>query len=368
MVGLFSSAQAQNNFTKMASGKPTLVQEGKAKKWCPVCGMNLKMFYKTSHTAQDKDGKKRQYCSLRCLVIDSHEHNISLSSVQVVDVNSEKLIDANKAFYVLNSKVKGTMSKVSKLAFATQKEAEAFAKEMGGEVVDFKTAFAKANASLKMDIAMVTTKKEKKMYPMGKKLFEKKCQTTINPMEYGAINQLKSAIVSDELCKPLKEKQLQAVALYLWEVKRKDDSSEAVGKVNVKKDEKCPVCGMFTYKYPKWVAQIFYKDGEEQHHHSFDGVKDLMKFYFNPTAWGSYKHSKKENITKIVVSDYYTQKALNGTKAFYVMGSDVSGPMGNELIPFAKESDAKTFLHDHNGKTIVTFDKITKDEVDNLDK
>ncbi len=368
MVGLSSSAYAQNTFTKMASEQPTLVQEGKAKKWCPVCGMNLKMFYKTSHTAKLKDGKNRQYCSMRCLAVDSHEHNISLSSIQVVDVNSEKLIDANKAFYVFNSKIKGTMAKVSKLAFASEDEANAFAKKYGGEVTDFKTAFAKANASLEKDIAMVQMKKEKKMYPMGKKIFEKKCQNNIDPMAYKEINQLKSAIASDDkLCKPLNEKQLQAVALYLWEVKRVKESKDGVEKV-VDKDEKCPVCGMFTYKYPKWVAQIFYKNGKKEQHYSFDGVKDLMKFYFDANAWGNYEDAKKENIEHIVVTDYYSQKAIDGAKAFYVMGSDVTGPMGDELIPFEKETDAKTFLHDHHGKSIVTFDKITKEDVFKLDK
>ena len=369
LVGLYSASYAENTFSKMASGKPTLIQEGQKKKWCSVCGMNLKMFYKTSHTAKLKDGKKRQYCSMRCLAVDSHEHNISLDGVQVVDVNSEKLINANKAFYVLNSKIKGTMSKVSKLAFASEDEANAFAKEYGGEVTDFKTAFAKANASLEKDIAMVQMKKEKKMYPMGKKIFEKKCQESIEPMAYKEINQLKSAIASDDkLCKPLKEKQLQAVALYLWDIKRVDKSKEDIGNIEIGKDEKCPVCGMFTHMFPKWATQIFYKNGNIEQHQSFDGVKDLMKFYFNATAWGSYEYFKKENITKILVNDYYNQKAIDGQKAFYVVGSDVSGPMGNELIPFEKEADAKTFLHDHHGKSIVTFDKITKEDVFKLDK
>ena len=260
ILGFSTTVQAEGNFSKMASTQPTLVQDGKAKKWCPVCGMNLKMFYKTSHTSKLKDGTPRQYCSMRCLAVDNHEHNISLDDIQVVDVDSGKLIDANKAFYVVDSNIKGTMAKISKLAFATENEAKIFAKEHGGEVTDFKTAFAKANDSLEKDIAMVQMKKEKKMYPMGKKIFEKKCQNSIDPMTYKEINQLKSAITSDEkLCQPLKEKQLQAVALYLWEVKRVKDTKDNLGKVIVNKDEKCPVCGMFTYKYPKWATQIFYK-------------------------------------------------------------------------------------------------------------
>ena len=30
--------------------------------------------------------------------------------------------------------------------------------------------------------------------------------------------------------------------------------------VTIKKADRCPVCGMFVYKYPKWVAQIIFKE------------------------------------------------------------------------------------------------------------
>ena len=42
--------------------------------------------------------------------------------------------------------------------------------------------------------------------------------------------------------------------------------------------------------------------------------------------------------------------------------------MGNELIPFEQESDAKTFLKDHRGKKIVRFDQVSKEEVYKLDE
>jgi len=363
ILGFISLSPANEMFSKVASDQPTLVQKGAKKAWCPVCGMNLKRFYKTSYAYHDQ-----QFCSLRCLAVDMQDNNMSLEDIKVVDAKTEKLIPATTAWYVVGSKIKGTMTKVSKLAFATKTNAEAFVKIYGGKVVDFKKALALAKASLSSDIAMITQKKEKKIYPMGKKLFEKKCQADMNLSNYSQINALKASIVKAKLCSPLKEKQLQAVALYLWEVKRVNLMSKNEEHVNVKKDEKCPVCGMFTYKYPKWAAQIFYKDGEQEEHYSFDGVKDLMKFYFDPMAWGKYANAKKANISKILVTDYYTQKAIDGTKAFYVVGSDVLGAMGNELIPFAHQSDAKTFLADHHGKSIVTFDKITKEEVYKLDQ
>jgi nitrous oxide reductase accessory protein NosL len=94
----------------------------------------------------------------------------------------------------------------------------------------------------------------------------------------------------------------------------------------------------------------------------------MMKFYFDFTAWGKFTEIKGIEVSKILVTDYYSQKAIDGEKAFYVTGSDVLGPMGNELIPFENESDAKTFLADHNGKKIVKFEKISQKEVRSLDE
>ncbi|MEA1914484.1 MAG: nitrous oxide reductase accessory protein NosL [Campylobacterota bacterium] len=360
------SAQAAG-FVKKASAEPILIQEGKEKHWCPVCGMNIKMFYKTSHTSKLHNGTKRQYCSIRCLAVDMEEYGIDLSAVTVVDAKTQKLINAKDAFYVVGSKVMGTMTKVSKLAFALEADALEFIQKYKGKIVNFDAALKMAQESLKSDIAMVKKKKKKKIYPMGKKIFEKVCKEDIDPTDYIEINELKSAIKNEKLCRPLKEKQLQAVALYLWEVKRLGDLGEVEGKVEVREDEKCPVCGMFTYKYPKWAAQIFYKSGNNEKHWSFDGVKDLMKFYFDAQKWGNYPIAKRENITKILVTDYYSQKGIDGTKAFYVIRSDVYGPMGHELIPFESEEDAKTFKSDHRGKLIITFDQIIEVEVYKLD-
>lgn len=118
-IVVFSTLNLQaKSFTKTASIEPLLVQKGDEKHWCPVCGMSLKMFYKTSHTSKLKNSTPRQYCSMRCLVSDMQEYGIKDDSIKVVDANTQKLIDAKSAYYVLGSKIKGTMSKVSKLAFA----------------------------------------------------------------------------------------------------------------------------------------------------------------------------------------------------------------------------------------------------------
>jgi len=360
-------------FSKEATTEPILVQDGKSKHWCPVCGMSIKKFYKTSHTSTLENGKKRQYCSIRCVAVDKQEYKIDKSTIKVIDAKTENLIDSVTAYYVIGSKAKGTMTKVSKFAFANKVDAQAFIKKFGGKLSTFDDTMNLAEKSLETDIAMVNKKKRMKVYPMGKKIFKTMCNQDIDPTKYIEINDLKADIKHNKLCKrskgrDIKENQLQVVSIYLWEVKRFGDGKLNSQRVQVKKDEKCPVCGMFTYKYPRWAAQIFYANDKHKHHFSFDGVKDMMKFYFDANKWGNYPIAKKENITKILVTDYYTQKAIDGTKAFYVVRSDIYGPMGHELIPFASLSNAKVFKHDHLAKQIIEFKDIIESEVYKLDE
>ncbi|WP_373036757.1 nitrous oxide reductase accessory protein NosL [Sulfurimonas sp.] len=352
---IFSSINLHaKSFSKEALKESVLVQKGDEKHWCPVCGMNLKMFYATNYTAKLKNKTPRQYCSMRCLVVDKEEYGIEASSIKAVDASTQKIIDAKSAYYVLGSRVKGTMSKTSKLAFSSESQAKEFTKEYGGNIVSFEEAIKSAKETLFHDNENIKKKKIKKIYPMGEKIFEKKCNKDIDVNNYIEINELKADIQHNKLCKPLKEGHLQALALYLWEVKRFGDLDDIKGKIHVTHDEKCPVCGMFVYKYPKWAAQIHYGDM----HYSFDGVKDLMKYYF----------VHKKGISKILVTDYYSQKAIEARESYFVLGSDVYGPMGDELIPFEKLSDAKTFSMDHKGVKVLKFEALNADEVDKLDE
>lgn len=364
IFSLIQTSYAQASFSKKASGQPILIQKGTSKMWCSVCGMNLKMFYKTSHAVELKNGDKKQYCSIRCLVVD-HDHSQShIKNTFVIDAAKENLIDAYKATYVLGSSVPGTMTKISKYAFASTKDAKTFQNKYGGKIVNFQNAYNSAKQSISSDIAMTNKKRQAKMHPMGKKLYEKKCQQ-INVNKYSRINLIKADLKSKKLCGNLKEKQLQAVALYLWDIVRLDKSNNEINIIKVDKSEKCPVCGMFVYKYPKWAAQLYVGSVDHSPHYSFDGVKDMMKFYHKPEKWGKYIGLEFD---KVLVTDYYTQNAINGKKAFYVAGSNILGPMGKELIPFGTMDAAKIFFKDHLGTNIYTFEQLTETLVYQLDE
>jgi len=128
----------------------------------------------------------------------------------------------------------------------------------------------------------------------------------------------------------------------------------------VAKDTRCAVCGMFVAKYPNWLATLTMSDGDIKH---FDGVKDMMVFTFAPQKYGAKAGS---TIATLTVKDYYSLAPLDARKAFYVVGSDVTGPMGHEFIPFADKAAAESFSKDHQGKSIVTFEAITADQVESM--
>jgi copper chaperone NosL len=126
--------------------------------------------------------------------------------------------------------------------------------------------------------------------------------------------------------------------------------------------DKCPVCGMFVSEYKDFLAEIIFKDGG---HLYFDGPKDMFRFYFEPE-----KHlpgRKTGDIVAVFVTDYYGLEMIDAFQAHFVVGSDVRGPMGNELIPVKTESDAQTFLKDHKGKSVLRFKQVTLELVNGLD-
>jgi copper chaperone NosL len=132
--------------------------------------------------------------------------------------------------------------------------------------------------------------------------------------------------------------------------------------VTIKKTDRCPVCGMFVYKYPKWVAQIVFKDGTA---YFYDGAKDMFKHIFDTAKYTPDESAV--NIKDIYVTDYYEVELIPAKTAFFVIGSDILGPMGHELLPFKDKESAQEFLEDHAGKTILHYEEVTPAIIESLD-
>jgi len=142
-----SHAKMPQMFQTVPYEKATLLQSGENKESCPVCGMNLVKFYKTTHGASH-NGEMKQYCSIHCLA-DHLDSGNELKNPTVVDVKSLEMISVMEAHYVVGSKVRGTMSRVSKYAFKDFKDAQEFQKKHGGKILDFYGALEAAREDFK---------------------------------------------------------------------------------------------------------------------------------------------------------------------------------------------------------------------------
>ena len=82
------------------------------------------------------------------------------------------------------------------------------------------------------------------------------------------------------------------------------------------------------------------------------------------------KYNRSESraeVTAIHVKDYYSKASIDAQKAFFVIWSDIYGPMGHEPIPFEKEENAKRFLKEHKGRMILSFKDISPKVILSLD-
>jgi nitrous oxide reductase accessory protein NosL len=124
--------------------------------------------------------------------------------------------------------------------------------------------------------------------------------------------------------------------------------------VEVRKSDKCPVCGMFVARYKNWLSEIIFTDGT---YAVFDGPKDMFRYYLDVKKYNPTK--KASDISNIYITEYYSTELMDARKVFFVQGSDVNGPMGAELVPLASETAAKDFLKDHKGSRILKFNEVT---------
>lgn len=209
--------------------------------------------------------------------------------------------------------------------------------------------------SLSLFASQTSHEKIIKLSNKGEKIAHTLCETDKLPAATGTIEQLIQKIKDSKACPGLSASKLEAVAYYV-----SNGSMRSSGEhIQVPHKAKCPVCGMFVAKYPKWAASISF--GENTFY--FDGVKDMMKYYIFD---GDFPYDRTK-ITSINVTDYYTLEAIDAFKAFYVYDPNVYGPMGRELIPFKTYGDAQNFLGEHQGKKIVQFHEITDKMVMALD-
>lgn len=128
---------------------------------CKYCGMDRTQFAHSRMVVEYEDGTSLGTCSIHCLAIELIVNmDKTPRSMKVGDYNSKKLIDAEKAFWVIGGKKPGVMTKKAKWAFENKADAEKFIAENGGSLAVFDDAMKAAYEDMYTDTKMIREKRK----------------------------------------------------------------------------------------------------------------------------------------------------------------------------------------------------------------
>ncbi len=123
---------------------------------CKYCGMDRAKFGHSRMTIEYDDKTVVGLCSLHCAAVDLALHiDKTPLAIRVADHDTRKLVDAEKAVWVLGGSKAGVMTRRAKWAFAERASAEAFVRENGGTLATFDEAMKSAYEDLYQDTKMI---------------------------------------------------------------------------------------------------------------------------------------------------------------------------------------------------------------------
>ncbi len=130
---------------------------------CKYCGMDRSKYNHSRMLIEFDDKSSLGTCSLHCAAVDlAVTIDKTPVAILVADYNSKKLIDAEKAVWVIGGSKPGVMTRQPKWAFASQPDAEAFIKENGGKLAQFEEAIKLAYEDMYQDTRMIREKRKMK--------------------------------------------------------------------------------------------------------------------------------------------------------------------------------------------------------------
>lgn len=143
---------------------------------CPYCGMNRTQWHHSRHLVQYDDDLVDGTCSIHCLAISlSLNLDRGPRAIYAADFGApgelKPLVPVDRATYLVGSKLKGTMSARSKMAFASAETARTAQAAQGGELATFDQGLEAAYLDMARDTQMIRKRraeKVKKMMRMNK--------------------------------------------------------------------------------------------------------------------------------------------------------------------------------------------------------
>ena len=148
LVGVCAAGAAEKDIEKIPS--------------CQYCGMDREKFASTRMLVEYANGTTIGTCSIHCSAVDlAQSFGKEIKALKVADYRSGRLIDAEKAFWVVGAGIPGVMAAKSRVAFAEKSDAEAFRKDKGGEVGAFDTAITSTYCDMWPDTQAIRSRRAK---------------------------------------------------------------------------------------------------------------------------------------------------------------------------------------------------------------
>jgi nitrous oxide reductase accessory protein NosL len=136
------------------------VKEGPS---CKYCGMDRAKFATSRMVVEFDDGTKLHACSVHCVAVDlALQIDRTPVAIQVADMNTQELVDAEKAYWVVGGKRPGVMTKRGKWAFGEKAAAKAFVKQEGGLIATFEDAMKATYEDMYQDTKMIRERRKAK--------------------------------------------------------------------------------------------------------------------------------------------------------------------------------------------------------------
>lgn len=128
-------------------------------------------------------------------------------------------------------------------------------------------------------------------------------------------------------------------------------------------EARCPVCGMYPARNPRWAAQVIFKDGAA---HFFDSPADLLAFLQNVERRD--RNYGGGDVAMTFVTDFESGQWTEAGHAFFVHGSTLVGPMRDADLPaFASRKAADALAAERGGK-VLRFAEFTPEIIQSLSR
>lgn len=135
-----------------------------------------------------------------------------------------------------------------------------------------------------------------------------------------------------------------------------DTVTEKPAPVHIESDDECHVCGMVIMQFPGPKGEVITE--REQTVHKFCSTRDMFAWVLQPENV-QRKHTLYVHDMSQTEWDSPDDAALiDAREAFYVVGSERTGAMGQTLASFSDESAAHDFMMEYGGE-VVSYDAIT---------